>query len=213
MQNSTNGMSIRRWSVRAFVLASLLLVVSFGIVSSYKTHVRGAAQNVIESAENIRSITDAQRHLKTWRQLSTFRETNSPDGRGRAYQVEVTNYWLSRLKLAPSAGLLGEIVVYDDELKAVVLGMYTGPDGHSVWVQEEFSPEASDGMVVNANRDNAGRPWRAIATFPAKLPQPEREKAFRFDANCLVKLGGCKDAEEIHPDIWQSKIASAARGK
>ncbi|MCI0724918.1 MAG: hypothetical protein L0338_39035, partial [Acidobacteria bacterium] len=70
----------------------------------------------------------------------------------------------------------------------------------SVWVQEEFSSATSR---IDSERDHSGIPMKTGVILAPNTDQSTRAKAFALNANCLVKVGGCKNANEMLPAISQ----------
>jgi hypothetical protein len=69
----------------------------------------------------------------------------------------------------------------------------------SVWIQEWFDEELPNRIRVLGHR----KPYDAVVEFPSSLPDQERKKAFAVNTKCLVLPGGCKNAGELLPGIWQ----------
>ncbi len=183
------------------VFGSIFILLAAG-AGVYTASLRRSARELIQSAQEIRSTIDANRQIASWRQRSGrgYSESKSPDGAGRAYQFEIGNGAFSKLHLAPSTGLMLEIVLQGDELQLVVLGMYTPRS--SVWVQEDFSATNPWAASVNTEQDDSGTPLKTVVMVGAKVAEKKRE-VFDLNYSCLVRLGGCKSAAEILPALPQ----------
>jgi len=138
-----------------------------------------------------------------------YTESQSPVGSGRAYTLQRGNGILSTLWIVPSTGITVEAITDSGNLKLVVIGIYT--DRSSVWVQEVFGAESSDGIKVNVQRDSSGRPVKAVLTFGADLNEDKKRAAFSLNGGCLVKPAGCKTAADILPTLSEFEFLAKIR--
>jgi hypothetical protein len=107
-------------------------------------------------------------------------------------EFHFTNAWLSTFKLAPFTDLYGVFVVDKGIISGKRVGMLTQTDIVDVW---ENAP--------------TGDPFKVFAETPHKLQivltsqatTKERTDAYSLDADCLIKLGGCKSTREMNPAV------------
>lgn len=95
------------------------------------------------------------------------------------------------------------ITMRGGKLRSVNLLMVNGPTT-GVGITEWFIADPSKRFHVDYHQ----RPWGSHVEFPWNLPEPQRVKAFAFNAGCLVKPGGRKRAEDILPGVWQMGTGS-----
>jgi hypothetical protein len=81
------------------------------------------------------------------------------------------------------------------ELRSVGILLFT--DRFSVWLQEEF--QDADLLDVYSEKDESGRPVKFDLVFTPRLEEAAKRGAFGLNADCLVKLGGCKTLDEMLP--------------
>jgi hypothetical protein len=189
----------RRIAVRS-VLATLFVVALLHIAGmiAYAVRVRASAQALIQSAREIHSVADADRLASTWGE-SSFRGHTAFHSRERhEYQFEVRSGLLTTFHLVPSTGILLQVTLVPDQRQRVVLGMYT--DQSSVWVQDDSTAANSS---VQSQPDPSGSPKKAVVILGAGADESTRARAFAFNPNCLAKLGGCSDAQQILSTVRQ----------
>jgi hypothetical protein len=170
----------------------------------YAVRLRASAQALIESASEIHSTADAQRQVATWRNRSgrKFGEEESVQRGDHSYDIRVENSLLHLLRVAPPAMVGMTVTTHDGQLRSVILAMITGREPNAtsgVWVQEWFDSGTSKDFRVNQK----DRPWRAMVEFSSTVPEVARQRAFAFNAECLVKPTGCRTAEDILPAVWR----------
>lgn len=191
------------------VLGTAALVLSVTI-TAYGMYLRRSAAALITSAEQIHSAADARKWIgAAQRAARNYTETSSPDGLGRAHKVELSNSLLSSLRLVPSTGMFMQVSTRSGALDTLVVGIYT--NNASVWLQEEFTAGDAEKDHLDIQRAESGQPLKAIFTFSDKLDPAKRKAIFDLDVNCLVKLGGCTNAEEILPALSQQEPADILR--
>lgn len=121
-----------------------------------------------------------------------------------AYGLQARNRVLRRLRLAPSTGI-SITVEFKERVASVV----------SVWGDIGQFSEIGTAMVDEMNyggrlkcgspacfgrQDNyPGVPWRVWVKLDATAPVESRKRAFAFNAGCLSRIGGCKNAGELLP--------------
>lgn len=180
------------------------MVVLFAVgVAAYAIHVRNSARALIDGASQIRSLSDAEQQAANWRRVSRgYDEYQSNDRTKRGYRLELNNGFLSTLHLVPSTGVQVQVTTASGQLQGLLIGMYTNES--SVWVQEEFSQSSSR---IQSERNPSGTPTKTVVILGPNADDSTRARAFAFDANCLVKLAGCKNANEMLPSIPELETA------
>ena len=182
------------------MLAGVILLVALGI-TAYCVRLRSTAKALIASAYSIRTTTDAEREIAMWRKRSgrdLWTETDHTGG-DHSYDAEIDNIPIARLRIVKPTSVAVGVTMRQGKLRSVTLIESTGwyPVA-SVWVQEWFDEDLKNRFHVAGNR----RPSTATVEFPSTMPEPQREKAFAINANCLIKPNGCRSAEEILPGVW-----------
>jgi len=197
-------MTLRRALV---VLVAGFFLIAAGL-AAYAVRMRARAQVLIDSASQIRTVADAERQITIWRRrsgVSLNEETSLQDG-DHSYDIRLDNSLLYLLHIVPPTMVGMTITVRDGRLRSVILAMFTGrrPNTTSgVWVQEWFDSADTSNLHVN----DKDKPWKATVQFSSAAPEAARERAFALNAECFVKLGGCKSAEEILPAVWELDVA------
>ena len=186
------------------VVATLLVVILLHVIGVivYAVRVRASAQALIQSATGIRSVADADRLVSAWGE-SSFRSHTVFHSRERhEYQFEVRSGVLTTLHLVPSTGVLLQVTIAPGKYQRVVLGMYT--DRASVWVQDDST--ASDSSV-QSQPDKSGLPMKVTVMLGSGVDESTRARAFAFNPNCLMRVGGCSNAEQILSSVRQLQSA------
>lgn len=208
-QGPTEEITKLKWQRLLIFAIALVAFFILGIVV-YAAHVRSSAQALIDTAKSIRSTADAEREIAVWqgRTRESAWESVSTQPADRSFDTRVDNGWLHRLHICPPTAVALTITMRGGQLRSIILVMFTGSDPNTtpgVWVQEWFdSGTATDFYVKEKDK-----PWRATVEFSSSVPEAERENAFALNAECFVKPGGCKNAGEILPAVWQ--LASPVR--
>jgi hypothetical protein len=189
-----------RWIGLLSGSAALLFVL--GVVL-YAIRVNASARELIDSASNIRSTADAEREIAAWRNRSgrDFWESTSPNDGDHSYDIHVDNGLLHRLRVAPPTAVGMTITMRNSQLRYVTLIMFTGRDPSKtagVWIQEWFGSGTANDFRVNTK----DRPSKATLEFSSAISDSQREKAFALNAGCVVRLAGCRSAEDILPNVW-----------
>jgi hypothetical protein len=184
------------------VLLALGISLAVGLLT-YGFRVRASANALIDSARRIRSTADAQREIALWRNRSDrdFSESDATGG-DHNYDIHVENGLLGRLGIA-RPGMLGVTIAFrNGELRyitAVMIGGRTPSLTSGVWIQEWFDSSSPKNFRLGRQDE----PRKAIVEFSSALPESEKERIFRLNTKCLVRLGGCKSAEDMLPGVWQ----------
>jgi len=190
---------------RRVLLVPLIVAGTFLIgVFAYAALVCTSARALINSASGIRSSADAEREIASWRKClgCSFWENAATKDGDQTYDIHVDNAALTRLGIVRHTMLGVTIALRDHELRYVTAVMFAGKNPSptaGVWIQEWFSRSGANDLRVGAK----DRPWKATVEFPSAIPDAEREEAFALNAGCLVRLGGCRSAEDILPPIWR----------
>ena len=175
----------------------------FGLgIAIYLAHVHASATALINSAREIRTKADAEREIAAWRKRSgnDFREESNHPGGDHNYDAQIGNLAIARLRLVQPTGVTVSVTMRDGNLRCVTVIESTGwyPIA-SVILQEWFDEDLPNRFHVSGHRS----PSRATVYFPSSLPDNQRRKAFAVNTKCLVRLGGCKTADDILPGVWQ----------
>jgi hypothetical protein len=179
-------------------IAVILVFTAFCVVAAIRVQRR--AKNLIASAEQIQSNSDAQHWIDACRKAGVdCSEGVSPDKLGHAYVLKVSNAPLSTFGLIPSTEILVQVITVADELKEVLVGMYTG--NSSVWFQKEFGLPAEEPSVF-IERNQSGQPLKALVMFSAGRAPAYVQQRFGINVNCLTKFGGCK-LVQMCPSVGQ----------
>jgi flagellar basal body-associated protein FliL len=196
-------MTLRRALLLLIVVISLL-AAGLGV---YAARVYASAAALVSSAREIHSTADAERQIAAWRNRSdrSFWGNTSTDNRDRSYDIHVDNGLLYRLRIASPTMVGTTITMRDGELRYIILTMFTGKNPNTtagVWVQEWFDSGTASDFRVSVK----DRPRKASVEFSSRVPEPERQKAFALNTSCLIRLGGCRSAEDILPGVWRLDI-------
>jgi len=189
--------------VRFSIALGLSVLFLFGIVA-YTVHIHGSALALTASAANIRSTGDAVEEIANWRKREGqlfWRESDQPGG-DHNYDAQIENLSLSRFRIVEPTEVTLGITMRGGELRSVTLVMTTGRKpsvSSSVWVQEWF--DAGGPALIHVNEK--GKPWKATVDLTSAVPDSQRRKALALNTKCLVRMGGCRSAEEILPGVWQ----------
>lgn len=183
------------------------IVVFAVVIGIYAIHLRNSAQTLIASARQIRSAADAEVQIAMWRRKFSGEYSEYTEGnQGRVYQVQLDNRLLSWLHIIPSTVLFVSVGMQERSLGDVLVLLATEANGqrsasvHVIFGGKTLSRNPNV-LSVNGTVDASGRPKSTVVELTSQVPPAEKEKAFAFDARCLVKLGGCKDAAEILPSV------------
>ena len=188
------------------VRTALLLVLSLfmAVLVIYGACLQATAKALIMSAKEIRTTADAERQITVWRgrRLVTFSDEPIELGGDKVYAVQVLNSILSKLRIVQPRSLEMTIRMRGGKLRSVWLVFINGP-AYGTAIAEWFVPDPRMRLHVERRL----RPWAAYVEFPADLSDHQRNKAFAFNANCLVKPWDCKQAEDVLPGVWRLDAA------
>ena len=189
---------MRRISATLAIVA-VLVVVS---IATYAAHIHAKATALVASACGIRTTEDAEREIAAWKHRAGkefWTESDHPGG-DHNYDAQIVNLPIARLRVVEPTGVTVAVTMRDGNLRSVTVIESTGwyPVA-SVWVQEWFDTDMPQHFHVGGKN----KPSNAVVQFPSSLPDAERRKDFAVNTACLVKLRGCRSAEDILPGVWQ----------
>jgi hypothetical protein len=176
----------------------------------YCVRLRSSAQDLIDAAGGITSSSDIQQLVDNLRSRTgvVFWKNGAQSNGEETYEFRIENTLLHRLHLLPPAMLGVTIAIQGGKLHSLSVVMFSGrqPSTTSgVWIQEWFGDSTRE-FRVNDNR----RPSKATVDFTSGMSGVLKKKAFQLNANCLVKLRGCRSAEEILPGVWNLRESADA---
>jgi hypothetical protein len=126
------------------------------------------------------------------------------DGRSN-YQVVLTNKFLHASRLAPLAGVIVNIGADRGIIDEMQIFWEIGEDGNTAEVRffqvATHEPECGRNVCVRRWNGQNGRLWGIQIDASPTAPAAERNRFLNFNAACLSKIGGCKDAEELLPHL------------
>jgi hypothetical protein len=180
---------------------------------AYAIRLDASAKALIDSASKIRTTADAKQEVAIWRNRSdcSFWENATTSAGDQSYDIHVENGLISRLGVTRPAMVGVTVALRNGELRYVTLVMFSGKSPSStagVWIQEWFGL----GTAGNFRIDRKDRPRKATIEFSSLIPESDRKRAFGLNANCFVRFGGCKSAEDILPGVWQWQDHDLAKG-
>jgi hypothetical protein len=193
-------MSGKRISPFLFGALTLLLL---GLLT-YALEISRSAKSLVEAAGRIQSASAAYEEIARWRSRSIgeFREERLQQSGDYNYEFLVENTVLHKLHLAAPVIVAMTMTVHGDQLRSIVLVMYSGRDPANtsgVWVHEWFDSGPATGFHVNQK----DRPLRATVDFSSAVSVTQRQKAFAMNPNCFLRIRGCGTADAILPGVWQ----------
>jgi hypothetical protein len=119
-----------------------------------------------------------------------------------SFSFSIYNSLLRKTLLAPPAVFSGSIEVKNGKVDVVLLAYLQ--DNHrritsvTIGINESCKKV---GPFVRLDRDEKGRPRKAIIGIDSCTPTEDREKFLRINVRCLERIGGCKDAEQLLPAL------------
>jgi len=160
------------------------------------------ALSVVNSTES-----DVDRVVRDHRRFLVSHETN--DGMVNT-TFKVQNSWLARLKLEPPAEFRVAVVVKDGRVHHISAGLFRYMDiyptfGASAGFVDEYieAPSYLSRGGHYAFPTPVGKPYLRVL-LDSHATQDERQRAFAFRFNCLVKPGsGCDLPCDYLPLAWQ----------
>jgi hypothetical protein len=124
------------------------------------------------------------------------------------YFFSFDNDWFYRLRLAPHTRLTCALGVEGGVLKYRHVFFTSGNTSAAfgAFTEERLSPQPGvpAPFYVSRQWDASGAYWRVhIEMTPAASPE-QRRMGYGFNLNCLNKLGGCSNVEQLLPTIiWE----------
>jgi hypothetical protein len=159
----------------------------------------------VKSALRIRSRADAKDEIEDMRKRfgNSFCEESDQLRGDYIYDAQVHTLSVARFLIIAPTVLNRGVAIRNGQLHYVVVTMASGQRGFAppahVWIQEWFGPAQSSHMPVS-ERD---RPRSAAVDFTSAVPDAVRQKAFGSRTACFTKTRGCRNAEELLPNVWQ----------
>jgi hypothetical protein len=191
------------WRRTSFVFATLVAAISlsaFGI-TGYIIHIRLMASGLLASAREIRTTSDAEREIQSYKRRfgPHFWTEGDITGGDHTYDAQFTNIPIARFHLVQPAFLQLSIDMRNGELTSVTVIEATGfyPVA-SVLVQEWFGQDLPYQIHVSGQR-----PSHAALDISPALPADLRRRVFDIDTGCLSRPRGCNTAEDILPGVWE----------
>lgn len=127
------------------------------------------------------------------------------------YTFLTTNKLLHSLRLAPLSGVLTNVVVRNGVVRAIVVTSDIGDYGnlaHLRFVQSfPDSPEhlsrfpCEQERCVKRLNASDGSPWEVYITLLPSVPMAERNRWLALHTSCFSKIGGCKNARDLLPEV------------
>jgi hypothetical protein len=195
---------LKKYLVRTLIWLAVVVFLFAAGLMLYAAHLRSSARELINSTSKVQSSADVEREIGIWKSQSgvKFWKDESAQNGDQLNEVRIENGLLSSLRIAVPTMLGRTIAMHDGNVRHVILVMFVGrhPSTTSgVWLQEWFASGSENNFHVNDSR----KPWQATIDFSSTISATQRQRAFSINANCLVWLTGCKNAEEILPGVWQ----------
>src|SRR5207249_3230279 len=119
------------------------------------------------------------------------------------------NGWMHVFRLAPPTGIEATLRFDHGVLAEKIVVM--GEDFRCAVYVNEGGPAAVLGSSLR--RDGRGRPWKAMIHLSSNPSHDERLIAYGFNLKCLTKIGGCRDAAELLPSVWNSSSEDVTPSK
>jgi hypothetical protein len=113
------------------------------------------------------------------------------------------NKWLNATKLAPGTLFTISIAVKDDKVRCVALLM-SNDRGGKVYV-EQFPSGARISAYQIEGKIQTVPPWHSdliAVRFTPDASSVQKDSALGLNLDCLAKLRGCRDAEEMLPKAY-----------
>ena len=187
-----------------YVVSTLVAVIAlFGLgIALYLVDIRASATALIASAREIRTTADAEREIAAWkaRSGSDFWSESDQPGGDHNYDAQIANLAIARLHLVQPTAVTMGITIRSGQLRCVTVIEMTGwQPVAAVEINEWFD----SAMPNRIHLTQGHRPLAATVDFPSSLAEDQRIRAFAVNTSCIVRRGGCKNAQDILPGIWQ----------
>ncbi|MGH9554493.1 MAG: hypothetical protein ACRD2Y_01605 [Terriglobales bacterium] len=120
------------------------------------------------------------------------------------FHFEFENYWLHKIGLAPRTRLFAEVTVSAGRVasRTTSFELGTGPAFYSVDVLEWPKQPTDEHYRVSLQRSGNIR-WRAHIRLTPEATPEQRDRAYRFNLDCLSRFFGCTDSADLLPSVWQ----------
>jgi len=134
-----------------------------------------------------------------------------------AYSFEFKNTWLRILGLAPSTRLTCTLRVREGILDLreclFISGNTSASFAASIWEMPHLPQGVPEPFHVS--RQWSGARWRVYVQLTPEATSEQRRIAYSLNLDCLSRIGGCEDAQQLLPSVtWgdtQSNNAPASR--
>jgi hypothetical protein len=131
--------------------------------------------------------------------------TDTPNDGTSNCQIVLTNKFLHAFKLAPVAGVFVHIGADKGIIDEMQIFWEIGESGNTAEVRffqvANHEPECGRNVCVRRRNGQNGRLWKIQIDASPTVPAAERNRFLNFNAACLSRIGGCKDAGELLPDL------------
>lgn len=200
-----------------WLLGTSLVIILGAAFARYVVHRPG--QNLNRFLGELATVELSKTTLQEWREnLQSAQVANvefSCDQRVCIYTLRQANSYLHKFKLAPLTLTVSGVSFTDgmaSEVDAtmVVQGNVQGMlnDDKGLVIREKSERPNSCNQHYQAQvgkRYSPGdRSWGTIS-MDRCVSATERAKAFALNVGCLSKVGGCKTAEEMNPQVFASR--------
>lgn len=190
----------------------LVMILACAGIAAGAFHARRQAKALLEDvvrldtspdpAASFRGLLEKHRH-----QLTVDECRNDACG----FEFLVSNWILSRLRLAPRTELRARVFLFNGKLSASAVeyksGVF-GQDSPVVYVQEDFCADRidirCDHFALNPHGRNVASAWNGSVEFGQLATNEQKQAAWGINLDCLVAIRGCKDISIISRQIWRA---------
>lgn len=192
--------------------ATISIVFGLAVIAAILFTARHTTQNRDRAKAFLREASALQLRVSTLTQVQQLvsrygglAEPGTCDLRGCSYFFSFDNGWLRRLHLAPQTrfsctlGVSGGVLDY----RRVFLTSGNTSAVFGAFVEEQLSPPKgiSEPFYISRQWEKSGERWRVHVAVTPDATAEERRIAYALNLNCLSKLGGCKDAQQLLPSV------------
>ena len=195
--------------------AKILIWIAVGVITAMGLYIaavvntRRQAQKFLATTAQLKigaSTYDDTRHLlEPYRNHMRNSDPCTPNH--CTWNFAFRNTLLSALHLAPVTEFTGSLTFEDGLLSTRVeyLGQGTCCVHHIIEGRSLVAPNdrSQPNFSVTLQRTEDGFPSKAIVMLTPQATPEQRQAAYAVDLRCLDKIGGCKSAEELSPQIWR----------
>lgn len=119
---------------------------------------------------------------------------------GTQFEFEFTNRSMALLQLAPSASFSGAVFVTGGRVIFRMVGFSSGRE------RTYFVAHVAEDNVTTLGKEGYSmrlEPYKTLIHLTPSASKSLRERAYGFNLTCLSKIGGCKDARDVLPRIYE----------